>query len=319
MNGFYGRLLKIDLTGEKYSIETVSDDILEKYLGGKGLASYLLYELNPAGVDPLDPTNCLIFATGPVAGSAIWGSSRYGAFTKSPQTGFYSESYSGGKAPEAIDSTGFDAIVIQGKSPFPVVLAIHPEGVDFHKAADIWGMDTFRTEDAVIERFSRSDSGFRKPGAVVIGPAGENLVCFAVIENDYWRSAGRTGVGTVMGSKQLKAVLFQGNRRRPLYDEQNVRSFSKILAIEAKDNPAVAAYKTMGTPMMVKIMNNAGAFPTRYWSEGTFEHWEKINADALHERCEVTPNACLKCFMACGRMTCVQKGRHKGLKIEGPV
>ena len=114
MKGFYGRILKVDLTQERHSIEVLSDEILETYLGGKGLASYLLYELNPPGVDPLDPGNCLIFATGPVTGSIVWGSCRYGVYTKSPQTGLYAESYSGGKVPEAVDATGFDAIVIQG-------------------------------------------------------------------------------------------------------------------------------------------------------------------------------------------------------------
>jgi len=263
MHGFYNRVLKVDLSEKRYSIGAVGDEILEKYLGGKGLASHLLHEFNPPGVDPLDPANCLIFATGPVTGSTIWGSSRYGVFTKSPQTGFYSESYAGGKVPEAIDSTGFDAIIIRGQSADPIVLAIHPEGVDFHKAGDIWGMDTFETEDVVLERFGRSDAGFKRPGAVVIGPAGENLVCFAVIENDYWRSAGRTGVGTVMGSKRLKAVLFQGDRRRPFYNENAVSKFSKKTATEGKDNPGAKAYKSMGTTMMVKIVNEAGAFPTR--------------------------------------------------------
>jgi len=318
MDGFYGRILKVDLGEKKYSVEPVRDDIFEKYLGGKGLASYLLYELNPPGVDPLDPANSLIFATGPVTGSAIWGSCRYGVFTKSPQTGFYSESYAGGKVPEAIDSTGFDAIVIQGQSAGPTVLGIHPEGVDFHEAGDIWGMDTFKAEDAVLERFGKSGESFKRRGAVVIGPAGENLVRFAVIENDYWRSAGRTGVGTVMGSKRLKAVLFKGDRKRSFYNEKKVREFSKKIATEGKENPGAKAYKSMGTTMMVKIVNDAGAFPTRYWSEGKCEHWEKINADALHERCQVTPRACLKCFLACGRMTTVQQGRHAGLKLEGP-
>ena len=318
MDGFYGRILKVDLSEKKYSIEPARDEILKKYLGGKGLASYLLYELNPPGVDPLDPANSLIFATGPVTGSAIWGSCRYGVFTKSPQTGFYSESYAGGKVPEAIDSTGFDAIVIQGESAVPTVLGIHPEGVDFHEAGDIWGMDTFQAEDAVLERFGKSGENFKRRGAVVIGPAGENLVRFAVIENDYWRSAGRTGVGAVMGSKRIKAVVFQGDRKRSLYDEDAVRAFSKKVSLEGKDNPGAKAYKSMGTTMMVKIVNDAGAFPTRYWSEGKCEHWEKINADALHERCQVTPRACLKCFLACGRMTTVQQGRHAGLKLEGP-
>jgi aldehyde:ferredoxin oxidoreductase len=258
----------------------------------------------------------MIFATGPATGTAVWGACRYGVYTKSPQTGFYSESYSGGKAPEAIDRTGFDAIIIQGKCQKPTVLGIHPEGAEFHDAGDIWGMDTFQAEDAVRERFARAE--FKKPGAVVIGPAGENLVRFAVIENDYWRSAGRTGPGTVMGSKLLKAVIFQGDRKRPLYDEKAVREFSKAVAANAKDNPGVKAYKSMGTPMMVKIMNTAKAFPTRYWSQGTCDHWEKISADALHTQCEVKANPCLKCFMACGRMTTVLQGRHAGLKLEGP-
>ena len=261
MDGFYGRILKVDLSEEKYSVEPVQDDILEKYLGGKGLASYLLYELNPPGVDPLDPANSLIFATGPVTGSAIWGSCRYGVFTKSPQTGFYSESYAGGKVPEAIDSTGFDAIVIQGQSAVPTVLGIHPEGVDFHEAGDIWGMDTFQAEDAVLERFGKTGESFKRRGAIVIGPAGENLVRFAVIENDYWRSAGRTGVGAVMGSKRIKAVVFQGDRKRSLYDEDGVRAFSKKISLEGKDNPGAKAYKSMGTTMMVKIVNDAGRFP----------------------------------------------------------
>jgi aldehyde:ferredoxin oxidoreductase len=318
MKGFYGRILKIDLDKKKFNIETVSDDIYDRYLGGKGLASYLLYELNPPNVDPLAPENCLIFATGPVSGSSIWGSCRYGVFTKSPQTGFFSESYSGGRVPEAIDATGYDAIVIQGRCTFPTVMGIYPEGVDFYDAGNIWGMETYRAEDTVHERFGQSDAGYKRKGVVVIGPAGERLVRFALIENDYWRSAGRTGVGAVMGSKRLKAILFQGDRKRVKFDEKTVRDFSKNLAAEAKDSPAANAYKTLGTPMMVKLVNMAGAFPTRYWSEGICEHWEKISADTLNEKCEVKPHACLKCFMACGRMTTVLQGRHKGLKIEGP-
>ena len=318
MHGFYGRILRIDLSKKEFVIESVNDDIFEKYLGGKGLASHLLYQLNPAGINPLDPANCLIFATGPITASSIWGSSRYGVFTKSPQTGFYSESYSGGRVPEAIDSTGYDAIVVQGQSEQPTVLSVHPEGVDFHEGDDIWGMDTFETEDTVIERFGNIGPGSRRVGAVVIGPAGENLVRFSVIENDYWRSAGRTGVGIVMGAKKLKALVFQGDRRRELYDEQAVKDCAKNLASEAKDNPGVKAYKSMGTPMMVKIVNEANAFPTRYWSEGSYDRWEKISADALHQRCNVKPHACPKCFMACGRMTTVLQGRHAGLKLVGP-
>ncbi|MFC1821751.1 aldehyde ferredoxin oxidoreductase family protein [Thermodesulfobacteriota bacterium] len=318
MKGFYGRVLRIDLGRETYTIEEVGDEILGKYLGGKGLASYLLYENNPTGVDPLDPANCLIIATGPVTGSNIWGSCRYGVFTKSPQTGFYAESYCGGRVPEAIDSAGFDAIVILGKSRKPAVLSIHPEGADFHEADAIWGMDTHRAEDAVHAKFGRLRNGFKKSGVVVIGPAGENLVRFSVIESDYWRSAGRTGVGTVMGSKKLKAILFQGDRSRALHDPETVRTFSNSSIEKGRESSGAKAYKALGTPMMVKIMNQVKAFPTRYWSEGSCGHWEKISAEALHERCDVKPHACLKCFLACGRMTKVLQGRHSGLKLEGP-
>ncbi len=315
MYGFYGRFLKVDLTDRTYDIATLTDTVLLKYLGGKGLASYLLYSMNPEGVDPLSPNNCLIFATGPITNSIIWGSSRYGVYTKSPQTGFYSESYAGGKVPEAIDSAGFDAIVFTGKSKRPAVIVIVPEGVEFHDATDIWGMNTYETENTVNGKFGK---GARKSGAVVIGPAGENLVRFAVIENDYWRSAGRTGVGTVMGSKNLKAIVFKGNKKRPLFNEKRVRTFSKELAAESKDNPVVQAYKKMGTPMMVESVNKIKAFPTRYWSEGFFDKWKNISAEALHNQCNVQPRACAKCFIACGRMTTVLNGPYAGLKIEGP-
>ncbi len=316
MNGFYGRILKVDMSKRTFLIEIPDDDIYRKYLGGKGLASYLLYNNNPPGVDPLAPENCLIFATGPFSGSRVWGSCRYGVYSKSPQTGIYSESYAGGKVPEAIDATGFDALLINGCSNSPTLLRIHPDGAEFHPADDIWGLDTFKSEDALHERFTVS--GYKKSGAVVIGPAGENLVRFAVIENDYWRSAGRTGLGAVMGSKKLKGILFQGDRSRPLADPKKLSAWARDFAKASKNLPGVQAYKKSGTPMMVKIMNEAGAFPTRYWSKGSYKEWPKIGAEALHENCEVQPHACLKCFMACGRLTTIKEGRHRGLKLEGP-
>jgi len=318
MHGFYGRILRINLTTRKYDIETLNAKIYARYLGAKGLASYLLYVLNPKGVDPLSPDNCLIFATGPITNSLIWGSSRYGVFTKSPQTGYYAESYSGGKVPEAIDSAGFDAVVVTGKHKLPAVIVVHPDGVEFHDAAEIWGMDTFETEDIVNQRYGATDRKAGKSGAVVIGPAAENLVRFAVIENDYWRSAGRTGMGTVMGSKNLKAIVFKGDKKRPLFDNQQVKAFAKQTAAATKDHPVVRNYKAVGTPGMVEIINQAKAFPTRYWSEGFYDKWENISARALHEQCRVKPRACAKCFIACGRLTTVLKGRHAGLKIEGP-
>jgi len=236
MHGFYNRILFIDLTRQSFEIQKLPEQIYQTYLGGKGLASYLLYTLNPKGVDPLSPENHLIFATGPVSQSSVWGSSRYGVFTKSPQTGFYSESYSGGKAPEAIDAAGYDAIVIHGVCTTPTILSITPQGVEFHPADDIWGMETYAAEDAVMERFSKNTI-YKKRGAVVIGPASENLVAFGVIENDYWRSAGRTGTGTIMGSKKLKALFFTGDCKREPFSKDTVKTFTKEISKEGKENP----------------------------------------------------------------------------------
>ncbi|MFH1351522.1 MAG: aldehyde ferredoxin oxidoreductase family protein [Pseudomonadota bacterium] len=317
MKGFYNQILSIDLTERRYEIKNLPDAILETYLGGKGLASHLLLQYNPAGVDPIHPSNNLIFATGPATGSTVLGSCRYGLYTKSPQTGFYAESYSGGRVPEAMDAAGFDAILIRGRSNRLTVLGITPDGVTFHDADDLKGKDTYTTEDEVKNRFGTSHKNWKK-GAVVIGPAGENGVRFAVVENDYWRSAGRTGIGAVMGSKNLKAILFMGDRKRALHDQETIKSLSKQISIESKDNPSAQAYKNKGTPMMVEVLNRVKAFPTRYWSEGTYENWEKISAEALHERCDVSPHACLKCVLACGRLSTVKEGRHAGLKIEGP-
>lgn len=318
MLGFYNKLLRVDLTKQSYELEAIADDILERTLGGKGLAVHLLLKHNPPQVDPLMPENHLIFATGPVAGSSIWGSCRHGVFTKSPQTGFFSESYSGGTVAEYMAASGVDGVVINGKADKPIWIEVGDETVYFHSAEDLWGLETFETEDRVKEWIKSNRPEVQKCGVTCIGPAGENQVCFAVIENDYWRSAGRTGVGAVMGSKMVKAIAFWGDRKKELAQPDLVKDFRKELARRAKEDAGVNAYKTMGTPMLVNITNKAGAFPTRYWQKGTYENFEKINADALHERCEVKPHACLKCFMACGRLSTVKEGRHKGLKIEGP-
>jgi len=318
MNGHYGKILNINLSDQTFQEEPIEEAIYIKYIGGKGLASYLLFERNPPGVDPMSSENRLIFATGPITGSRVWGSSRYGVFTKSPQTGIYSESYSGGKVPEAIDAVGFDAIVITGRCEKPTALEITPDAVHFHDAGDLWGKETYDTEKILIERYGALSGDDKKSGTVVIGPAAENGVCFGVIKNDQWRSAGRTGVGTVLGAKQVKGIVFKGNCQRTVFSEDEVKAISKKIMAAGKDNPGVAAYKTMGTSQLVKVLNTANAFPTRYWSEGTYDKWENISSDALHAQCDVTPRACAKCFMACGRMTTIKQGRHAGLKIEGP-
>jgi len=318
MFGFYGRILTVDLSGRSFAIEAVAPERLEAVLGGKGLGTSLLVERTPAKADPLGPDNRLIFATGPFCNGPIWGGSRYGVFTKSPLTGFYAESYSGGKVPEAIDRAGFDAVVIEGASDKPVALTVHPDGCVFHDASSMWGMETYDAERAANATLSLDRPGFGPSGAVVIGPAGERMVRYALIANDLWRCAGRAGVGAVMGSKGLKAIVFQGDRKRTLADPKGARAYAAAFAKAGKENKGVKAYKAFGTTQMVALMNTAGAFPAKYWSQGSCEHWPKISGDTFHKEHDVTPHACLKCFMACGRMARLTKGRHEGLVLEGP-
>src|SRR5210317_286014 len=318
MHGFYNRILTIDLSARSFDIENISDEILAECFGGKGLATRLLLDRNPQGVEPFAPENNFIIATGPFCGGRLWGASRYGVYTKSPLTGYYAESYSGGKVPESIDSTGFDAIIVTGRSERPTVLSIHPDGVDFCDATELWGLETFLAEEEAVKRFALNKEGFRKPGAIVIGPAGENLVKFAIIANDKWRCAGRTGVGAVLGSKRVKALVFQGDRKREYSDPDGVAEYAKAFSKTNFDQPGVKAYRKLGTTMMVSLMNHAGALPTKYWSQGTWEHAESISGETFHEEHKVTPHACAKCFMACGRLTTISKGRRKGLELEGP-
>ncbi len=318
MKGIYGRALKIDMSEQGASFEDIPEELFQRHLGGKGLATRVLLENNPPGVDPLSAENHLIFSIGPLVGTPVAGSCRYGVFTKSPQTGFYAESYSGGTVADYMARTGSDLFMIRGESDKPVWLEISEEGVQFHDASELWGTETYETEARLKGWMNRNRPDVRNCGAICIGPAGENKVAFAVIENDRWRCAGRTGVGAVMGAKKIKGMVFWGNRRKETAHPELVRDFVKGLYGRAKDDKGVNAYKTLGTPQLVDIANAMGTFPSRYWHKGTVDFSDQINAPALHDRCEVVPKACLKCFMACGRLSTVKQGRHKGLKIEGP-
>ncbi len=318
MYGFFNMVLRINVSRRSFEMQFINDTVLRRSLGGKGLATHLLLRHNPPGVDPLSPDNHLIFATGATAGTPIWGSSRYGVYTKSPQTGFYSESYSGGKVADHLSSTGFDAFIFHGAAEEPIWIEIFEDNVIFHSADHLWGKSTYETEDYIKEWIRENREGKGDCGVVCIGPAGESLVTYAVIENDYWRSAGRTGVGTVMGSKKIKAIAFRGNRKKEIANPEMVKAFNRKMGQRSKDDAGVKAYKRMGTPMLVDIMNHVGGLPSRYWRKGKAEHVERINATALHERCEVKPNACSKCFIACGRLSTVKDGPYKGLTVEGP-
>ena len=313
MKGFFNKLLRINLKNKRYSVEEIPDSVLENTLGGKGLGTYLLLENNQKGVDPLSPENNFIISLGPVSGTTIPGSSRYGIFTKSPLTGIFSESYSGGHAAEPMSRTGYDAFILEEASENPVYLEITEEEVVFHDAAHIWGKGTYDTEDII-----KKEVGASKVAVLTIGPAGENLIPFAVVENDYWRSAGRTGVGAVLGSKKVKGLAFHGTRKREVANPELLEKFVKKIRDKGKADAGARVYRTLGTPMLVSINNSVQAFPSRYWHLGTFDGSEELSAEKMNEQLKTSPKACAQCFMACGKLSKVQDGRHKGLKIEGP-
>ena len=313
MDGFHNKVLHIDVSQRSFEEEPIDDKVYADCLGGKGLGTYLLLNNLRAGVEPLSEDNVIVFATGPATDTRVFGSSRYGVFTKSPLTGLYCESYAGGSVAEPLSRTGYDAVIIKGASAKPVYLEISSGNVEFHDAAHVWGKDTYETEDSV-----RKEVGVKDAGIAVIGPAGENLIRFAVIENDYWRSAGRTGAGAVLGSKRIKAIVFRGDKRRNVARIDLLNELWKEMGSKAKTDVGAIAYKKFGTPMLVAATNRIGAFPTKYWSLGTFDRWQDISADALLERCKVRPKACPKCFLACGNLVEVVDGRHRGLRIEGP-
>lgn len=312
MKGFFNRLLRINLSKQKSVVEPIPESILRTYLGGKGLGSYLLLKENPPRIDPFSPENRLIFTLGPLADTPFYGSSRYAVFTKSPQTGIYCESYSGGKITLSMSRAGYDAILIEGKSERPIFLEISDKDVIFHSASRLWGKETYEAEETILKKVENHS------GALVIGPAGENLVKFAVIESEHWRSLGRAGIGAVMGSKKLKGIAFHGKKHRELADLPSLKKLAQKFKDRVKDNSTVTIYKKYGTPMLVSIMNTIGAFPTQYWSKGTLEGWEGISAESLMERCQVSSVACPYCFMACGKISEIKQGRHQGLRIMGP-
>lgn len=313
MQGMFGKVLVVDLNNLSYRVLELSPNVYPRVIGGKGLGSHLLLEYLPVGVDPFDPENCLIFTAGPLAGSSVPGSNRYGVFCKSPLTLAYAESYSGGNVARALKRTGYDAVLIRGTSATPVFLEISNRNVVFHDAQNLWGADTYTTQDRLLAKV-----GVQGAQAVVIGPAGENLVRFACLENNYWRSAGRAGIGAVMGSKKVKGIVFYGDKEAPVAKPEALREWVKAFLARVAEHPAVKSYRTYGTPALVAVMNTAQGFPATYWEKGVLPGWERLSAEQFLNEYDVKPHACPPCLMSCGKITRVRAGKYAGLQVEGP-
>jgi aldehyde:ferredoxin oxidoreductase len=308
-----GDLLRIDLTGHTSSEEGISPELVREYVGGKGVGTHLLLDEVGPEVGPLSPANKLIFVIGPLAGTAMPGSNRYAAYFLSPLTGGYCESYAGGKLAAQFSRTGYRVVILEGASPTPVFLEISDRGVAFHPADDVWGLETYDAEERLLAAV-----GVEHAQACVIGPAGENLVRFALVENNKWRSLGRGGCGAVMGSKHVKGIVWHGNVRTEVARPDAFRQLVKDILERGKDDPGVAAYRKMGTVQMVRVVNGVGAFPTRYWTKGRLDDFEPLSGETMVEKYQVGTTVCPPCIMRCGNLNRVPDGPLAGLEIDGP-
>lgn len=312
MQGYHNKILRIDLTSRSHELEHIDGQILKETLGGKGFAVRTMHEEIPAGTEPLSPENIFIIATGPATGTRMWGQSRFGVYTASPATGGFGESYCGGTLAPKIKGCGFDFLIIEGKADTLVWLSITEAGVAFHDAAPIKGFATDKAEAHLLEH---SPAG---AGALVIGPAGENLVAFACIKSDRWRSLGRGGLGAVWGSKNLKGISFAGTRSCAIGDQDRLKRLIKKVSDKGAAAPVTKMYQNLGTPMQVRVTNAQGCFPTRYWRSGRFDKWENLSAEYMQENFEVRSTGCPPCFLRCTKRSVVRNGRHAGLELEGP-
>jgi len=313
MYGWRGKALRVDLNRKEICEEKLDPQVLKDFIGGRGLGMYyLIREADPLS-DPLGEQNLLIMAAGPLTGTRAPTGARYMVMTQSPLTGAVTCSNSSGFFPAELKKTGLDMIIFDGKAREPVYLWIDGEHAELRSASHLWGKNTHETHDALL---AETDS---KARVACIGPAGERLVRFASIMNDRDRAAGRSGVGAVMGSKRLKAVVVRGKEEVPIWDEASFKEICRKYYEKFQEVQKVqpSTLRLHGTAVTVMATQNHGVFPTRNFQQGTFEGWEAIHGETLTQKYLVSPKACFSCPIACGRVTRVTEAPFQG-EGEGP-
>ncbi len=312
MFGWFGQVLRVDLTNAKTTVENVDPQVAKDFIGGRGWAIKYLYDEVDPSVDPLAAENKLIFATGPLTATLAPTGNRYMVVTKSPLSGALSCSNSGGRFPTELKRTGFDLIIFEGRAPQPVYLWINDDQVEIRPAGHLWGRTVPETEEALL---SETDP---KARVASIGPAGERLVKIAAIMNDKHRAAARSGVGAVMGGKNLKAVVVRGTREPALADPEGMQALCRALQTQVGgDAKKGSALREYGTAYVPPVTNELGILPTRNFQSGVFEGVDGINGHVLKEKYLVRAKPCYRCPIACGRETQVDDPPYAG-EGEGP-
>jgi aldehyde:ferredoxin oxidoreductase len=312
MSGYWGKILRIDLTEGKVTVDPLPDEWRKAYIGGTGLASKILHDEMPAGADPLGPENVFVLGVGPFqGGSRVLGSGRFSVCAKSPLTNIFGESLAGGYNAEEFKKAGFDALVVKGKSPKPVYLWIHDGTAELKDASHLWGKtDGYETEDAI-----KKELGDKKVQVAPIGPAAENLVRYAGLICNYGHGcAGRTGMGAVLGSKNVKAIALRGTQTVPIARPEELNKLKKEFLAVAKDADFTKANRDLGQAMAVVPREENGLLPMKNflqdrWPEGA----RKLGAGEGQDFNPVLKprqDACSNCIMGCHRRVTVSDGKY---------
>jgi len=311
--GYMGKILKVDLSVGKTSEEKLNMNFAKMFLGGSGLACRIIYDMINKDTNPLGPENPLIFMTGPLTGTPAPSCGRYVVCAKSPLTGIWGESNSGGKFGPMLKFSGFDGIIITGRSEKPVYLSIIDGNVELKSAEYLVGKTTFDTQRIIAEEI-----GEKRVSVACIGPAGENLVKYAAIMNDGGRAAGRTGMGAVMGSKNLKAVAVFGSEKIPLVDGEKFREVAKEAHTFVKESFNAEMFRQLGTGGYVDMAQELGDMPNKYFTLGIFEDASKISGSTMAETILVRNSACYGCPIGCGRIVKIEEGKYRLPETDGP-
>lgn len=309
--GFAGKILNVDLSERKIVKQPLETEKIKEFVGGKGYAARLLWERTPPNFDSLDAQNIIILATGPLTGT-LCPSTRMCVVTKSPLTGTFDDSYVGGHFGHEMKFAGYDFLVISGKAEQPVYLWINDENVEIKDARWLWGKDTFETEERI--KGKHKDRTIR---VACIGPAGEKLVRYALVNIDLYRQAARGGIGAVMGSKNLKAVAVRGSNTIELKDPEYFEQLA-LEAYEAIDtDESLYTMKRWGTGRSVIFSSNQCLYPTKNYQEATFEGAESLSGESMERKIWVKRKACFNCPIHCGHLAVVKTSDYTGTIVEG--
>ncbi len=307
MFAYAGKILRVDLSTGKIETEPLSEEMAKQYIGGIGLGIRLLADNLKQGTDAFSPDNPLIFITGPLSGTmGPTAGNGYAVVSKSPATGGVAEAKAHGFFGPDLKRAGYDAVIITGKAEKPVYLWIDDDKVQLMDAKHLWGKSPYETDGAI-----RKELGDYYIRVSAIGPAGEKLCRFAAIINDEFRAIGRTGMGAVMGSKNLKALAVRGTRDVNVADLEGFKEFVKMIH-ERMKGPATKKYRTLGTPENVLVLNSLAALPTRNFTQATFEGADRVSGEYLNEHYVKKIVGCATCAMRCDHIAVVPEGPYKG-------